>query len=196
MNEALSHRSWSQEFAWPRGGGEIIRANPISPPQKLYEVLTVYFPADLDQENISSIEAFRGLPYWYMEDEEGPAGNPWAAFKSQRRAWIEGSCEYQGKTARRLAVFIAFTDEAGERLYKEKAICKRAGRPTGDVIVNFFEDLEDLGMFGYESLHVEFLEVVYYAREHYEPTPPRPISPETMKRWDDLRRAYDSDESL
>lgn len=195
LNEALSHRSWSQEFAWPRGG-KIISANPIFPPQRLYEVLTIYFPADLDQEAISSIEAFRGLPYWHFEDDEGPAKNPWAAFKSQLRAWIEGTCEYQGQTARRLAFFIAFTDEAGERLYKEKAINKVPGRPTGDVMVNFFNELEDLGMIGYESLHVKFLEVVHYAPEDYVPQPPRPISPETMKRLDeDRRRAYEDDDS-
>ncbi|UKZ71039.1 uncharacterized protein TrAtP1_012006 [Trichoderma atroviride] len=194
LNGALSHRSWSQEFAWSRSG-TIIRANPIFPPQRLYEVLTIYFPADLDQEAISSIEAFRGLPRWHLEDDEVPAENPWAAFKSQLRAWMKGTCEYQGQTARRLAFFFSFTDEAGERFFKEKAINKVSGRPTGDVMVNFFDDLEDLGMIGYESLHVEFLEVVYYAPENYVPKPPRPISPETMKHWDDLRQACQADDS-
>ncbi|KAM0510920.1 hypothetical protein ACHAPE_010396 [Trichoderma viride] len=62
-------------------------------------------------------------------------------------------------------------------------------------MVNFFEGLKDLGMIGYESLHVEFLEVVHYAPEDYVPQPPRPISPETMKRLDDdRRRAYEADD--
>ncbi|PTB36098.1 hypothetical protein M441DRAFT_203185 [Trichoderma asperellum CBS 433.97] len=199
LNEALSQRSWSQEFAWSRIGG-IIRANPIFPPQKLYEVLTIYFPADLDQEAILSIEGLRIFPYWQFDDdeEEDLAKYPCAALKSQIPLWIKGTCEYQGQTARRLALFIVFTDEEGERLFKEKVKYNRRGRPPWDVMMNFFDELKDLGMIGYESLHVEFMEVVHYAPENYVPEPPRSISPETRKRFNDLRaqEAYDSDMSL
>ncbi|GFF24188.1 hypothetical protein IFM61606_09057 [Aspergillus udagawae] len=195
LNEALVHRSWSQEVAWPiRDTGMIIRANPLFPPQRLYEVLTIYFPADLDQETIFSIETFRGLPCWHLDDED-PAEYPSAAVKSQIPAWIEGTCEYQRQTARRLAYFIEFADEKGERIYKEKVRYNPRGRPPWDVMVNFFAELKDLGMIGYESLHVEFVEVVHYVPENYVPEPPRPISPEAMKHLDGLP-AYDSDISL
>lgn len=66
-------------------------------------------------------------------------------------------------------------------------------------MVNFFDDLKNLAMIGYKSLHVEFVEVVHTAPENYVPEPPRPISPDTRKRLDDDLReyeAYDSDESL
>jgi hypothetical protein len=120
LNEALAHRSWSQEVAWPiRDTGMIIRANPLFPSQRLYEVLTIYFPSDLDQEAICSIEMFRGLPCWHLDDGD-QAEYPSAAVKSQIPAWIEGTCEYQRQTARRLAYFIEFADEKGERIYKEK----------------------------------------------------------------------------
>ncbi|KAL6884486.1 hypothetical protein GGI43DRAFT_426750 [Trichoderma evansii] len=198
LNEALSHRSWSQEFARSRIG-EIIRANPIFPPQKLYEVLTIYFPADLDQEAILSIEELRIFPYWHFyDDEEDLAKSPWAALKSQIPVWIEGTCEFQGQIARRLALFLAFTDEEGERFFKEKVRYNRRGRPPWDVMKNLFNELKDLGMIGYESLHVEFVEVVHYAQENYVPKPPQSISPETRKRFNDLRAqgAYDSDISL
>ncbi|GAQ47338.1 hypothetical protein AKAW_00172 [Aspergillus niger] len=195
LNEALAHRSWSQEIAWPiRDTGMIIRANPLFPSQRLYEILTIYFPADLDQEAISSIETFRGLPCWHLDDED-PAEYPSAAIKSQNPAWIEGTCEYQRQTARRLAYFIEFADEEGERIYKEKVSYNPRGRPSWDVMVNFFEELKDLGMIGYQSRHVEFVEVVHYVPENYVPEPPRPISPEAMKRFDHLP-AYDSDVSL
>ncbi|GIJ83617.1 hypothetical protein Asppvi_002442 [Aspergillus pseudoviridinutans] len=195
LNEALAHRSWSQEVAWPIcDTGKIIRANPLFPPQRLYEVLTIYFPADLDREAIFSIEMFRGLPCWHIDDED-PAEYPSAALKSQSPAWIEGTCEYQRQTARRLAYFIEFANEEGERIYKEKVRYNPRGRPPWDVMVNFFDELKDLGMIGYQSLHVEFVEVVHYVPENYVPEPPRPISPEAMKRLDGLP-AYDSDVSL
>ncbi|PKX88843.1 uncharacterized protein P174DRAFT_516426 [Aspergillus novofumigatus IBT 16806] len=195
LNAALVHRLWSQEVAWPiPGAGKIIRANPLFPPQRLYEVLIIYFPADLDQEAIYSIEMFRGLPRWHINGED-PAKYPSAALKSQIPAWIEGTCEYQRQTARRLAYFIEFADEEGEQIYKEKVRYNPRGRPPWDVMVNFFDKLKDLGMIGYKSLHVEFVEVVHYVPENYVPEPPQPISPEAMKRLDDLP-AYDSDVSL
>jgi hypothetical protein len=181
--------------AWPIGGvGKTIHANPIFPPQRLYEVLIIYFPADLDQEAIHSIEMFRGLPCWHTDGED-PTEYPSAALKSQILAWIEGTCEYQRQTARRLAYFIEFVDEEGERIYKEKVRYNPRGRPPWDVMVNFFDGLKDLGMIGYESLHVEFVEVVHYVPENYVPEPPRPISAEARKRLDALP-AYDSDVSL
>lgn len=36
----------------------------------------------------------------------------------------------------------------------------------------FFGQLEDLGMIGYESLHVDFVELVHYVSENYVPEPP------------------------
>lgn len=153
----------------------IIRANPLFPPQRIYEVLIIYFPANLDTEAIYSIETFRGLPCWHIDGED-PAEYPSAALKSQIPAWIEGTCEYQRQTARRLAYFIEFANEEGERIYKEKVRYNPRGRPPWDVMVNFFDELKDLGMIGYESLHVEFVEVVHYVPENYIPEPPRPIS--------------------
>lgn len=195
LNEALAHRSWSQELAWPiHNTGMIIRANPLFPPQRIYEVLIIYFPANLDTEAIYSIETFRGLPCWHIDGED-PAEYPSAALKSQIPAWIEGTCEYQRQTARRLAYFIEFANEEGERIYKEKVRYNPRGRPPWDVMVNFFDELKDLGMIGYESLHVEFVEVVHYVPENYIPEPPRPISPEAKKRANSLP-AYDSDISL
>lgn len=172
----------------------IIHAHPLFPPQCLYEVLTTYFPADLGQEAISSIEKFGGLPCWHIDDED-PAKYPSAALKSQLPAWIEGTCEYQRQTAMRWAYFIKFTDEEGERIYKEKVRNNTRGRPPWDVMVNFFGELKDLGMIGYESLHVEFVEVVHYVPENYVPEPAQPLSPEAMKYLDSLP-AYDSDISL
>jgi hypothetical protein len=61
LKEALSHRSRSQELAWSNSG-KIVRENPIFPTQRLYEILTIYFPAYLDQEATLSIKRIAGYP--------------------------------------------------------------------------------------------------------------------------------------
>lgn len=194
LEEALAPRSWTKEIVWPIHNGQLLRAHPLFPPQKLYEVVTIYFPADLDEASVSSIEQFRGLPCWHIDDED-PVDYPSAALKSQRRAWIEGTCEYNAQAARRLVYFIGFVDEDGERIYKERVKYNRHGRPPWDVMANFFGELEDLGMIGYDSLHARFVEVVHYVPESYVPPPPRPISPKT-REWLDSLPDCDSDVSL
>ncbi|KAJ5195866.1 hypothetical protein N7449_006345 [Penicillium cf. viridicatum] len=139
LNEALATRLRSQEVACLLPDrGHIIAAHPISPPQMLYEVLTIYFPIDLDQGTISSIEKFRGLPCWHI-DGENPAGYPSAALKDQIPImWKEGTCEYQGQTARRFVYFIKFVNEEGERAYKEKMRYNPRGRSPWDIMLYFF----------------------------------------------------------
>lgn len=197
LNEALAPRSWTREIVWPihdSGFGQLLHAHPLFPPQKLYEVVTIYFPADLDEASVSSIEQFRGLPCWHIDDED-PVDYPSAGLKFQSPAWIEATCEYNAQAARRLVYFIGFVDEDGERIYKERVKYNRHGRPPWDIMVNFFDELEDLGMIGYDLLHVRFVEVVHYVPESYVPPPPRPISPET-RGWLDGLPEYDSDVSL
>lgn len=181
LNEALASRPWSQEVApllYPIG--HIIVANPISLPQTIYEVLTIYFPTDLDQKTISSIEKFRGLPCFNIEPENLPE-NPWRALVTNFPVmWKEGTCEYQGITAKRLVWFIEFFNMEGEQIFKEKTRRYNArGRLVSDVMGDFFGKLEDLGMIGHESIHVSFLEVVHdfpenYVSEHYVPRSPFP----------------------
>lgn len=181
LNEALGTRSWSQEVACLLPDrGHIIAAHPISPPQMLYEVLRIYFPVDLDQGTISTIERFRGLPCWHINGEN-PAEYPSAALKDQIPIiWKEGTCEYQGQAARRFVYFIKFVNEEGERVYKENMRYNPRGRPPWDIMLYFFGQLEDLGMIAYESLHVEFVEVVHYVSENYVPEPPSP-TPKTIE---------------
>jgi hypothetical protein len=59
-----------------------------------YKVLTTYFPVDLDQGTISSIEKFRGLPCWHI-DGKNTAEYRSVALKNQIPVmWKEGTCEY------------------------------------------------------------------------------------------------------
>ncbi|KAJ5531580.1 hypothetical protein N7527_004973 [Penicillium freii] len=112
---------------------------------------------------------------WLIID---PVEYPSAALKAQTPVmWKEGSCEYQGQTARRFAYFIKFVNEEGERIYKEKVRYDPGGRTPLDIMSYFFGQLEDLGMIGYEPRHVEFVEIVHYVPENYvsEPLPTQPM---------------------
>ncbi|KAJ5699216.1 hypothetical protein N7536_002229 [Penicillium majusculum] len=173
LEEALATRSWSREVSCLLPDrGHIIAAHPMSPPM-LYEVLTIYFPVDLDPATISSLEKFSVLPRWHIDGED-PVEYPSAALKAQTPVmWKEGTCEYQGQTARRFVYFIKFVNEEGERIYKEKVRYDPGGRTPLDIMSYFFGQLEDLGMIGYEPRHVEFVEIVHYVPENYvsEPLP-------------------------
>jgi hypothetical protein len=82
--------------------------------------------------------------------------------------WKEGTCEYQGIAAKRLVWFIVFFNMEGERIFKERTRRYNArGRLVSDAMGNFFGQLEDLGMIGYESINVSFLEVVHYTSENF-----------------------------
>lgn len=88
--------------------------------------------------------------------------DPVQGFLYHERAWMDGEVEYRGQPARRLISIFRFEDEQGEQFYKQEKerdpfVRKR---PIVNEMENFFADLEDLGMLGYESHHVQFLEVL------------------------------------
>lgn len=90
---------------------------------------------------------------------------------------MEENSEYQGAPAKRLLYFLEFVDKEAEQNYKEKVKwwgkpVIRNGKPNPNVMVNFFHQLEKLGMIGYDSLHVLFVEVLHYVPEHYVHVPP------------------------
>jgi hypothetical protein len=165
-----------RELVWPincASYDQIIRAKPVSPPQKLYEVLTVYLPVDLDDATIASLERLIGLPQWPEEVNWELKGyrsqHPMVGFLSQRRGWIEGKVEYCGQPAQRLVYFFKFEDEEAEQYFKEELRWGRRirkGREVWEVMEHFLEDLEKLGMIGFESRHVRFLEVVEHVPEN------------------------------
>lgn len=187
MEKVLTHRSLERELVWPikcASYDKIISASPAFPPQKLYEVLTVYLPVDLDDATVSSLESLIGLPEWPEEVNWELTGyrsqHPMVGFLCQYHGWIEGKVEYRGQPARRLVYFFKFEDEEPEQYYKEELRWGRRirnGREVWKVMEHFLEDLEKLGMIGFESRHVRFLEVVQHVPENacISPAPPLPI---------------------
>lgn len=63
--------------------------------------------------------------------------------------WKEGTCEYQGTIVRRLIWLNVYLHKEGERIFREIRYLRC--KPQYDVMVDFFRQLEDLGMLGHES---------------------------------------------
>jgi hypothetical protein len=121
LEEVLVPRFLKRDLIWPIGCVEIIKANPSFPPQKLYRILTVYFPADLDDTTVLSLEKCYGMLHWgaepdYNSPEKPP--DPMVGFLSQDRSWMDGKIEYRGQAARRLVYFFKLKDEEAEQHYK------------------------------------------------------------------------------
>lgn len=172
----------------------IIRAKPFFPPQKLYEILTVYLPVNLDDATVSSLEELRGPPHWTGEAELEATGDraklPMAGCLSRNHGWMKKKVEYCGQAARRLIYILKFEDEDAERHYKENA---RGGRR---IMEQLLEDLEKLGMLGYVSQHVRFLEVLDYVSENGYISlgpPPSPLTAGEEKAYYEMFDGQDAD---
>lgn len=189
-----------RDLIWPINCGNIITANPSRPPQNLYEILTVYFSAELDDTTVSRLEKCHGMPLWDVEPYWGSPEKPpepMQGFLSQHHAWMDGKIGYHGQAARRLVYFFKFKDEEAEQHYKENMRWGwriRDGLKIWEVMDHLLEDLEKLGMLGYESLHVRFLEVVDYISENaYFPplqVPPPPLVIENDMTAEDAIASY------
>ncbi|KAJ5727863.1 hypothetical protein N7493_005683, partial [Penicillium malachiteum] len=139
LEEVLAPRLWKREL----GLWEIISANPAFPPQKLYEILTVYIPADLDDTTVSSLEKSRVSPHWPEEPDCESTEEPSAmsGLISQEFGWLEGKVEYHGRAARQLVYFFKFKDEEVERRYKETMM-----GASGKVMELFLGEPRRIGM--------------------------------------------------
>lgn len=69
LEEDLLPRFLKRDLIWLIDYVEIIKANPSFPLQKLYKILTVYFPADLDDTTVLSLEKCHGMLHWDAEPD-------------------------------------------------------------------------------------------------------------------------------
>ncbi|KAJ5809267.1 uncharacterized protein N7503_001485 [Penicillium pulvis] len=198
LTQALAPRSPKKELIWPIDCWDfhrVIRADPRYPPQKLYEILTTYFPVDLNDTALTTLRSLAPQCVFPEELVPNPGGqwhdkyadaSEWHCGQSpveapiivaekievtggfmngflyHERAWMEREIEFRGQPARRLIHIFRFEDEDGERCYKEEMKRRNTprGRTSSNEWENFFLDLQDLGMIGYESQHARFLEVL------------------------------------
>ncbi|KAJ5966470.1 hypothetical protein N7481_013184 [Penicillium waksmanii] len=208
LEKALTSRFCSKENIQPTNENYapiITGEHPINPKRRLYEILIIYFPVDLDEDSIWGIEHSQELPYFYSTDEEwDDKPFPLIGYRGGRSKWMDGECKYHGEPARRLVYFLEFIDEKAEQDYKEKVKwwgtpVIRDVKPNSDVMVNFFHELENLGMIGYDSLHVRFVEVLHYVWEHYVPPPPKSYTmeeKEEQRKWFEHLRELEADPDL
>lgn len=75
--QALPPRSPTKEMVWPINcwkDHRVIRVDPRYPPQKLYETLTVYFPAKLDGTTMKILEDLAPECSWRENLVPNPRG--------------------------------------------------------------------------------------------------------------------------
>lgn len=135
----------------------------------LVEVLTAYFPANLSDTTTQALERISGPQFWggTMSGEpriQHPLTFPGQALIGEHHGWAEGLVEYQGQRARRMVYILKWLDALGQQQYKQHEVKQRTrdGRILRNEMEIFFNDLEELGMLGYETQNTQFLEIGRY----------------------------------
>ncbi|KAH8205568.1 hypothetical protein TruAng_000274 [Truncatella angustata] len=140
-------------------------------PYNLREVLTVYFPASLSDAVTNSLNRVKWPETWGGPMSgytiEHPLRTPWEGLLRKEHGWADGIVEYRGQPARRMIYIFKWLDELAQQRYKQEArgADRRAcdGRIISGYMDAFLDELEELGMLGYESQNVDFFEI----SEHY-----------------------------
>lgn len=153
----------------PRGGSCSFHPGNPDLTYDFREVLTAYFPENLPDAMTQALDRIKG-PF--------TMGGPMSGYDFKRpfdwihegllgyiHGWADETVNYRGQPARRMICMLKWFDELAQRQYKEEARWPKR-RHDGRTIVlamdAFLDDLEDLGMLGYETRNVECLEVYKY----------------------------------
>lgn len=129
-------------------------------PSMVYEIWMVYLPIEKVVALLDS-----GPPYHYLKLvniflQPKNESNPMAAIFDQHITWISGEVEYKGRRCKRMAWFGAWKSSEAEEIYKTTVVwgSKENGEKklASDL---FIEQLNGLGMVGYEAWHAKFEEI-------------------------------------
>lgn len=151
-------------------GVSVIRGEPHSN-HGLCEVLIVYFPTSLSETAAQALDRIKGPQQWEKpmsgEEIQHPLKFPGEGLLFRHRGWADGAVEYQGQPARRMIYILYWLDKLAQQRYKQEEKSKkrtRDGRTLWNAMEGFFDDLEDLGMLGYETQSTQFLDIsgVYF----------------------------------
>ena len=128
-------------------------------PDMVYEVWTVYFPAEDIVAILDSNPHYRfprvKNPGFLPHETEDPTG----AVLTQVTALVSGEVEYKGRRCKRIAWFMNWKSTGEEKIYKE-TVCSRKKNGEGPTVMDIFmKELQGLGMVGYESCHAKFEEI-------------------------------------
>lgn len=136
--------------------------------QAYNEVLTVYFPSDMTPELKACIELKAeldsiNLRLAMVETGVDPALlPPKNALEDQNKGWVEEEVMWEGKKAKGLRVLFEWSSAEQERLWKLEErgglrVITNTELPLA--VDNFFEDMRERGMLGFESYHGGFIRI-------------------------------------
>jgi hypothetical protein len=125
----------------------------------IYEVWTVYFPAEDIVALLDSDPYYRFPrminPGFLPHETEDPTG----AVLTQVTALVSGEVEVKGRRCKRIAWFMNWKSTGEEEIYK-KTVCSRKKNTEGPTVMDILiKELQGLGMLGYESCHAKFEEI-------------------------------------
>ncbi|CAG7943847.1 unnamed protein product [Penicillium salamii] len=133
-----------------------------SRPDMIYEVWTVYFPAEDIVAILESNLHYRfprvRNPGFLPDETEDPLG----AILFQIIALVSGEVEYKGRSCKRIAWFMNWKSTGEEKIFKEKVRFRKNREEKPTVMDIFIKELQGLGMLGYESCHAKFEEIRKY----------------------------------
>ncbi|CAG8098180.1 unnamed protein product [Penicillium nalgiovense] len=126
----------------------------------VYEIWMVYFPIGdvVAMSDSKPLYDYPKLVNIFLQPDEEP--NPMAAILNQTVAWISGEVVYKGRRCKRMAWFRTWKSREAEDIYKTTVSWGRKDNGEWKLASNsFVEELNGLGMVGYEAWHAKFEEI-------------------------------------
>lgn len=129
-------------------------------PSMVYEIWMVYLPIE---EVVALLDL--GRPYHYLKLvniflQPKNESDSMAAIFNQHITWISGEVEYKGRRCKRMAWFGTWKSSEAEEIYKTSVVW--GSKDNGEKKLAsglFIEQLNGLGMVGYETWHAKFEEI-------------------------------------
>lgn len=125
-----------------------------------YEIWMVYFPIEdlLAMSDSKPLYDYPKLVNISLQPDEEP--HPMSAILNQTIAWISGEVVYKGRCCKRMAWFGTWKSREAEDIYKTTVSWGRKDNGEWKLASDLFiEQLNGLGMVGYETWHTKFEEI-------------------------------------
>lgn len=125
--------------------------------KRIFEFLTAFFPPNLPVATVQKVEKIRA-PHHNPRKSRGarPDENstPYDGLVSCHHGWALGAADYRGQPVLRMVYIMRWEDEEKRHVYRNQAVWKKwtvNGRVLDLAMDSFLDDLQELGMLGFES---------------------------------------------
>ncbi|CAG7990495.1 unnamed protein product [Penicillium salamii] len=130
-----------------------------SRPDMVYEVLTGYFPAEEIIAILNSDPSYRFPRMVNYKSHPWASEDPIGAALTQVAGYVSGEVEYRGRCCKRVAWFFNWKSSEDEEIYKDTPFSRDKNGEWRTVMGSFIDELQGLGLVGYESFHAKFKEI-------------------------------------